>query len=320
MNSFRALAPSSTANLGPGFDIFGLALDLFVDEIIITRKQEQNGRITISTIKQNDSMKIPYDNENNSAALVVKKMMKDYSIKDNIDIQINKGVPPGYGLGSSAASSVATAYAFDKLFHLETNLIDLISYSAEGERASAGAKHYDNVASSMLGGFIIVRNFPSLEFIKFEPPEDLYLVVGIPNIPVPNKKTEVARSILPVSSPLDNVITNISNASTIVAGFAYKDVNMIAKGLDDKIVEPVRKRTIPGYDKVKENAINSGALALTISGAGPSVISILNTERHAHKVMEAVKEGFAAANIESKVYLCKPSKGAKNQDKISSSY
>ncbi len=318
MNSFRALAPSSTANLGPGFDIFGLALDLFVDEIIITRKQEQNGRITISTIKQNDSMKIPYDNENNSAALVVKKMMKDYSIKDNIDIQINKGVPPGYGLGSSAASSVATAYAFDKLFHLETNLIDLISYSAEGEKASAGVKHYDNVASSMLGGFIIVRNFPSLEFIKFEPPEDLYLVVGIPNIPVPNKKTEVARSILPGSSPLNNVITNISNASTIVAGFAYKDVNMIAKGLDDKIVEPVRKRTIPGYDKVKENAINSGALALTISGAGPSVISILNTERHAHKVMEAVKGGFAAANIESKVYLCKPSKGAKNQDKISS--
>lgn len=317
MNSFRALAPSSTANLGPGFDIFGLALDLFVDEIIITKKQEQNGRITISTIKQNEAMKIPYDNENNASALVVKKMMEDYSIKNNIDIQIIKGVPPGYGLGSSAASSVATAYAFDKLFDLETNLIDLISYSAEGERASAGAKHFDNVASSMLGGFIIVRNFPSLEFIKFEPPEDLYLVVGIPNIPVPNKKTEVARSILPLNSSLGNIITNISNASTIVAGFAYKDVKMIAKGLDDKIVEPVRKKTIPGYDKVKENAINAGALALTISGAGPSVISILNTDRHSHNVMEAVKEGFAASNIDSKVYLCKPSKGAKNQDKVS---
>ncbi|MGH9996587.1 MAG: homoserine kinase, partial [Nitrososphaeraceae archaeon] len=222
----------------------------------------------------------------------------------------------GYGLGSSAASSVATAYAFDKLFNLETNFIDLISYSAEGERASAGAKHYDNVASSMLGGFIIVRHFPSLEFIKFEPPEDLYLAVGIPNIPVPNKKTEVARSILPLSSPLENIITNISNASTLVAGFAYKDVEMIAKGLDDKIVEPVRKKTIPGYEKVKENAINAGALGLTISGAGPSVISILNTDRHFHNVMEAIKEGFAASNIESNVYLCKPSKGARNQDKV----
>ena len=316
MNSVRAIAPSSTANLGPGFDIFGLALDLFVDEIIITKKQEQNGRITISTIKQNEAMKIPYENEKNAAALVVKKMMEDYSIKDNIDIQIIKGIPPGYGLGSSAASSVATAYAFDKLFNLETNFIDLISYSAEGERASAGAKHYDNVASSMLGGFIIVRHFPLLEFIKFEPPEDLYLAVGIPNIPVPNKKTEVARSILPLSSPLENIITNISNASTLVAGFAYKDVEMIAKGLDDKIVEPVRKKTIPGYEKVKENAINAGALGLTISGAGPSVISILNTDRHFHNVMEAIKEGFAASNIESNVYLCKPSKGARNQDKV----
>jgi len=316
MNSVRAIAPSSTANLGPGFDIFGLALDLFVDEIIITKKQEQNGRITISTIKQNEAMKIPYENEKNAAALVVKKMMEDYSIKDNIDIQIIKGIPPGYGLGSSAASSVATAYAFDKLFNLETNFIDLISYSAEGERASAGAKHYDNVASSMLGGFIIVRHFPLLEFIKFEPPEDLYLAVGIPNIPVPNKKTEVARSILPLSSPLENIITNISNASTLVAGFAYKNVEMIAKGLDDKIVEPVRKKTIPGYEKVKENAINAGALGLTISGAGPSVISILNTDRHFHNVMEAIKEGFAASNIESNVYLCKPSKGARNQDKV----
>ena len=316
MNSVRAIAPSSTANLGPGFDIFGLALDLFVDEIIITKKQEQNGRIIISTIKQNEAMKIPYENEKNAAALVVKKMMEDYSIKDNIDIQIIKGIPPGYGLGSSAASSVATAYAFDKLFNLETNFIDLISYSAEGERASAGAKHYDNVASSMLGGFIIVRHFPLLEFIKFEPPEDLYLAVGIPNIPVPNKKTEVARSILPLSSPLENIITNISNASTLVAGFAYKNVQMIAKGLDDKIVEPVRKKTIPGYEKVKENAINAGALGLTISGAGPSVISILNTDRHFHNVMEAIKEGFAASNIESNVYLCKPSKGARNQDKV----
>ena len=199
--------------MGPGFDIFGLALDLFVDEIIITKKQQQDGIITISNIKQNGGIQIPYDNENNSAALVVRKIMEDYRIKDNIDIQINKGVPPGYGLGSSAASSVAAAYAFDKLFDLEINSIQLINYSAEGKRL-AGAKRYDNVASSMLGGFIIVRNFPRLEFIKFEPPEALYLVVGIPNIAVPKKKTEVARSLLPLTSSLDNITTNISNAST----------------------------------------------------------------------------------------------------------
>jgi len=182
----------------------------------------------------------------------------------------------------------------------------------EGERASAGIKHYDNVASSMLGGFIIVRTIPRLEFIKFEPPEDLYFVIGIPKIIVPKKKTEAARSILPLNSSLENIVTNISNASTIVAGFAYKDVEMIAKGIDDKIVEPARKKMIPGFDKVKEKAINAGALAFTISGAGPSIISILKTDTHSNNIMESIKEGFAESKIESKVYLCKPSNGVQN--------
>ena len=312
MDSYKAIAPSSTANLGPGFDIFGLALDLFYDEIRITKNRSQNKRITISTIKQEEGIKIPSDNKSNSAALVVQKMMEDFKINDNIDIEIIKGVPPGYGLGSSAASSVATAYAFNQIYNLKIELNDLINYAAEGERASAGTKHYDNVASSMLGGFTIVRMLPHLEFIKFEPPADLYFIIGIPNIIVPKKKTEVARGILPLNASLENIITNISNASTIVAGFAYKDVEMIAKGIDDKIVEPARKKMIPGFDKVKEKAINAGALALTISGAGPSIISILKTDNHSNNIMEAIKEGFAESKIESKVYLCKPSNGVQN--------
>ncbi|MGE5863033.1 MAG: homoserine kinase [Nitrososphaerales archaeon] len=316
MDSCKAIAPSSTANLGPDFDIFGLALDLFYDEIRITKNRSQNRSITISTIKQEEGIKIPSDNENNSTALVVQKMMEDFKINDNIDIEITKGVPPGYGLGSSAASSVATAYAFNQIYNLKIDLYELINYAAEGERASAGIKHYDNVASSMLGGFIIVRMLPRLEFIKFEPPEDLYFVIGIPKIIVPKKKTEAARSILPLNAPLENIITNISNASTIVAGFAYKDVEMIAKGIDDKIVEPARKKMIPGFDKVKEKAMNAGALALTISGAGPSIISILKTNSHSNSIMEAIKEGFAESKIESKVYLCKPSNGVQKKDRI----
>ena len=316
MDSCKAIAPSSTANLGPGFDIFGLALDLFYDEIRITKNRSQNKRIVISTIKQEEGIKIPSDNKNNSAALVVQTMMEDFKINDNIDIEIIKGVPPGYGLGSSAASCVAAAYAFNQIYNLKIELNELINYAAEGERASAGTKHHDNVASSMLGGFIIVRMLPRLEFIKFEPPEDLYFVIGIPNIIVPKKKTEAARGVLPLNAPLENIITNISNASTIVAGFAYKDVEMIAKGIDDKIVEPARKKMIPGFDKVKEKAINAGALALTISGAGPSIISILKTDSHSNSIMEAIKEGFAESKIESKVYLCKPSNGVEKKDRI----
>ncbi|HJT83489.1 MAG TPA: homoserine kinase, partial [Nitrososphaeraceae archaeon] len=248
MDSCKAIAPSSTANLGPGFDTFGLALDIFNDEVRISKKGNKTKKITISNIKQEYGTKIPFEVENNSAALVVQRMMEDFKIDDYIDIEITKGIPPGYGLGSSAASSVAAAFAFNQVYNLKLDVNELINFAAEGERASAGIKHYDNVASSMLGGFIIARTTPKLEIIKFEPPEDLYLVIGIPKIAVPKKKTQSARSLLPLSSPLENIITNIANSSTIVAGFAFKDVEMIAKGIDDRIVEPARKKMIPGFD------------------------------------------------------------------------
>ena len=118
-------------------------------------------------------------------------------------------MPAGYGIGSSAASSVAAAYAFNELFALQLDKKRLVEYAAEGEVASAGTKHYDNVACSLLGGFVIVRTFPKIDLIKIEPPNDLNIVVGIPNIPVPKKKTEAARNILPHSVPLENVIKNI---------------------------------------------------------------------------------------------------------------
>ena len=311
MDSCKAIAPSSTANLGPGFDTFGLALDIFNDEVRISKKGNKTKKITISNIKQEYGTKIPFEVENNSAALVVQRMMEDFKIEDYIDIEITKGIPPGYGLGSSAASSVAAAFAFNQVYNLKLDVNELINFAAEGERASAGIKHYDNVASSMLGGFIIVRTTPLLEIIKFDPPEDLYLIVGIPKIIVPKKKTQAARGLLPLSFPLENIVTNISNASTIVAGFANNDVEMIAKGIDDKIVEPVRKKMIPGFDNVKQKALHAGALAVTISGAGPSVISILKTAKHSNNIIEAIKEGFAESKIQSEVYICKPSDGVK---------
>src|ERR1044072_4761238 len=180
MDSCKAIAPSSTANLGPGFDTFGLALDIFNDEVRISKKGNKTKKITISNIKQEYGTKIPFEVEKNSAALVIQRMMEEFKIDDYIDIEITKGIPPGYGLGSSAASSVAAAFAFNQVYNLKLELNELINFAAEGERASAGIKHYDNVASSMVGGFIIARTTPKLEIIKFEPPEDLYLVIGIP--------------------------------------------------------------------------------------------------------------------------------------------
>jgi homoserine kinase len=309
MKSCSAAAPCSTANLGPGYDVFGLALDAFEDKVKVSRaSSDGEGRISI----KNSDQAIPSTPESNSAGLVAKKMMQDFEISDNTEIEVTKGVPSGYGVGSSAASAAAAAMAFNTLYDLKIDKNRLVEYAAEGEIASAGTKHYDNVSASLLGGFVVCRIASDrLQFTRLEPPKDLVLVVAVPWLEVPKKKTEVARSVLPKVVPLKDVVHNISGAATIVAGFALKDVETITKGIDDAIIEPARKHLIPGYDSVKQNAISAGALAVTISGAGPSMIAFLKTSKNAKTVAAAMVKGFKETGIESRTFVCRASKGAR---------
>lgn len=309
MKSCSAAAPCSTANLGPGYDVFGLALDAFEDKVKVSRaSSDGEGRISI----KNSDQAIPSTPESNSAGLVAKKMMQDFGISYNTEIEVTKGVPTGYGVGSSAASAAAAAMAFNTLYDLKIDKNRLVEYAAEGEVASAGTKHYDNVSASLLGGFVVCRIASDrLQFTRLEPPKDLVLVIAVPWLEVPKKKTEVARSVLPKVVPLKDVVHNISGAATIVAGFALKDVETITKGIDDAIIEPARKHLIPGYDSVKQNAISAGALAVTISGAGPSMIAFLKTSKNAKTVAAAMVKGFKETGIESRTFVCRASKGAR---------
>jgi homoserine kinase len=240
-------------------------------------------------------------------------MVRDYGISDALSIEIEKGVPAGYGVGSSAASAAAAALALKSLYGLKISPDALVEYAAEGEIASAGAKHYDNVSASLLGGFVISSlSGGRRTFIRMRPPRDLSVVVAVPlSIKVPEKKTEVARSVLPEKVPLKDVVHNISSASTVVAGFAKGDVAMIARGIEDVIVEPARKSLIPGYDEVKSSAMDAGALAVAISGAGPSMIAFLQAGKNSRKVAEGMKQGFAKVGVQSKALTCRASNGAR---------
>ena len=294
-------APSSTANLGPGFDTFGLAIDAFYDEITLTKTK--NG-ITIIT---DDN--IPTNPENNTAGLVVKNMKKKLKIKSGVEIQIKKGIPAGFGMGSSAGSAAATAVAFGKLFKIKLNSNQLVEFAGFGEKASAGTIHYDNVAASVLGGFVIVKTNP-LNVITIDSPMNLRMCVAVPKIDVPKKKTKVSRGVIPKKIKLTDAVLNLSNASAIVAGFMKKDPELIGNSIKDVIVEPARQHMIPGYDKVKQNALKAGAYGVTISGAGPSVIAFSKNSFDLKKISTAMAKGFKTANIECQTIICKPSKGA----------
>ena len=280
-------APSSTANLGPGFDTFGLAIDAFYDEITLTKIKSG---VTIIT---DDN--IPTNPENNTAGLVVKNMKKKLKIKSGVEIQIKKGIPAGFGMGSSAGSAAATAVAFAKLFKIKLNSNQLVEFAGFGEKASAGTIHYDNVAASVLGGFVIVNTNP-LNVIAIDPPMNLRMCVAVPKIDVPKKKTKVSRGVIPKKVKLTDSVLNLSNASTIVAGFMKKDPELIGNSIKDVIVEPARQHLIPAYNQVKQNALKAGAYGVTISGAGPSVIAFSKNSFDLKKISNAMSKGFKRRN------------------------
>lgn len=300
-SSVTVRAPSSTANLGPGFDVFGLALDAFFDEITITKKGKGIRIIT--------SDSIPVVPKKNTAGVVVTELANKFKIKDGIEVKIKKGVPAGFGVGSSAASASAAVVAMNRLFKLNLDNNSLVKFAGAGEKASAGSIHYDNVAASVLGGFVIVRTDP-LDVIRIEPPSDLVLCIAIPNLKVPAKKTEVSRNVVPKKIKLADGIINLSNAAAMVAGFMKKDSILIGKSVKDVIVEPARQHMIPSFKQVKENALDAGANGVTISGAGPSVIAFTTKSSDQKKICAAMKKGFASSNTSCQTIICKPCKGA----------
>ena len=311
VTNVKVRAPSSTANLGPGFDVFGLALDAFYDEITLSKT---NKSITTNRpwhgVRILTTDDVPKDPQQNTAGLVVKAMKLKFKIKSGIEIRIKKGVPAGFGMGSSAASAAAAALAFNKLFNLKLDSNTLIKCAGIGEKASAVTIHYDNVAASLLGGFVIVKTKP-FEVVRLEPPKDLVLCLAIPQIKVPKKKTKISRSVIPKTVKLSDLTINLSNAVNIVSGFLIKDTELIGRSVQDVIVEPARKHLIPGFSKVKNNALNAGALGVTISGAGPSVIAFCKKTQNLKKIGKSMEKGFSSANVGCDIIICKPSIGPK---------
>jgi len=304
----RVVAPATTANLGPGFDVFGLALNVFHDlvEVGLTGVD-----ITITPSGKYAGM-MPTAPERNTAGVVARLILEKAKANTGVEIKIVKEIKPGCGLGSSGASAAAVAVALDHLLGTNYSKMELIAMAAQGESASAGFPHADNVAAAILGGFTIIRSYEPLDAISLKVPKNLEVAVTIPEVPIPPKKTEQARSILPNMVPLSKMVHNVGHASTLVAGFAQSDINLIGKGMSDWVVEPVRARLIPGYEKVRRSALDAGAAGVAISGAGPTMIAIVDAEKvNTAEVVKAMKEAFEQEGVKAEAYRAQPTEGVK---------
>ncbi len=297
MDSIKVFAPATVANVTCGFDILGFAVDRPGDEVTLEKTHRKEVRIVKIT---GDEGALPYDAGKNAAGAVIKKFLSDIGSNQGIDIILEKKMPLGSGLGSSAASSVAAVFAVNELLGEPKDLKSLLPYAMEGERIACGTAHADNVAPGLFGGFVLIRSYNPLDTIKLPTPEGMFATIIHPQIEV---KTKDAREILKKEILFRDSVRQSGNVAGLVAGLAMSDFGLISRSLHDYIVEPIRSILIPGFDEVKIAALDAGVLGTGISGSGPSIFALSGDEATAKRAGEKMKEIYNKMKIDSEIYV-----------------
>lgn len=305
-------APASSANLGPGFDVFAVALAGFKDRLELSVDPGRSG----VEIRQVSGAKVPLEASKNGAGAVALALSDAFGIRGGVVIRIWKNVPIGCGVGSSAASAAAAVVAMDEAFKLKLSKDEMAYFAGKGEEATSGTAHYDNVAASIMGGFVIIRKAEDgrPRLTGFAVPRRMRFCIATPKVKLPDRKTEYARSILPKKVELGKMVENIAMASTMVSGFASGDIQLIGEGMRDVVIEEARKSLIPGYDRVRSGALKAGAEGVCISGAGPSMLAIADGEARGKRILAAMLKGFEGAGVKAVGFMSAASEGARVVD------
>jgi len=308
MVNIRVTTSGSSANLGPGFDVFAIALEEPFDVVEVEYEESKNIEIEL---KVGGKYKVPSKIEENVLTALLLQIMEKKKQTGKISISLNKNVPVGMGLGSSAASCVAAVLIANEIFNLKMSKKDLIYLAGEGEKIVAGSVHYDNVTASLLGGFVIIP-MNSLDPIRIDLKSNLNLCIVMPKLNLPIKKTEFARKILPQNISLKQMSENIAKASRVVYSFLTDDFSQLKEAMKDYVVEIHRSKFIPAFEDVRNAAYENGALGVCISGAGPSIVAFVDKESiDPNYVLKSMLEAFEKNGVEAEGFITKVGKGAK---------
>jgi homoserine kinase len=287
-------SPGTVANLVCGYDILGLCLHQPYDVMQVKLLDER--RVIMGTT---DGVDLPTDPLKNTAGKPLLQMLE--KITDNIgfEVIITKNIKPGSGLGSSAASAAGAVVAANHLLGNVFTQKELVKFAMYGEEVATGVKHADNIAPCIYGGITLISCISPLEIVTIPPP-DLWVTVIHPQIEV---RTADARKILRKELLLKDAIVQWGNIAGLVAGFFKKDFELIGRSLKDVIIEPVRSILIPGFDEVKHNCKEAGALGGGISGSGPTIFMLSTDESTALAVEMEMKQVYQRLGIDYHTYV-----------------
>ncbi|MFQ5611074.1 MAG: homoserine kinase [Anaerolineae bacterium] len=297
MKAVSVFAPATVANLGPGFDVLGLAVT-GAGDTVEARGIERPG-VVIESVS-GDGGRLPLDPTRNTAGIAAREALKIVGAGGGVALKLHKGMPLGSGLGSSAASAAAAAWAV-ALLHDFDDKAALMPACLAAE-ATVSGHHADNVAPSLLGGLVLIQGYQPLRLESLPTPADLCVVLVTPAHEVATAK---ARAAIPGEVPLSSVVANTGNLGAMITAAFRDDAAAFGRAAVDEIIEPARAHLIPGFPGVKRAALEAGAWGCSISGAGPTVFALTASLAAGEKIGRAMQAAFRKAGLSSSLNIAR---------------
>ena len=295
MNQIKIFSPASVSNLCCGFDILGFSIDGIGDELTITKSTDKG--INIKEIK---GYNVPFENNKNTASVAAQALLDHLKINEGFDIEINKKIKPGSGIGSSAASAVGAVYGINKLLGNPLKHEELLKFAMKGEFVSSKTAPADNVASALYGGTILVNNRENYNVIKLPVPKNLYAIIHHPLIEI---KTSDSRGVLPKSIDLKIASDQLSALGGFIHSLHTQDFELMKISLKDYLVEQFRSDYVPAFNEIKSVADLNNTICCSISGSGPSIFTLVNSLSEAQRLKLVFDEIYKDKKLEFNSYI-----------------
>jgi homoserine kinase len=292
MSKATAFAPGSIGNVGPGFDVLGLAFEGVGDTVTV---ELTDGPFRVDRVTGRDAELVPLDADRNCAAIAARAYLSRFGLRAVVSIE--KGLPLAGGMGGSAASSVAGAYAAALAAGRSFTTVEIIAAALEGEATVAG-RHLDNIAPSVVGGLALSRSVDPIDVVPIAVAADWWVALVTPRVRI---QTKDARALLPLETDRATWIQQMANTTALALAFSTGDGALLGRALDDRYAEPRRAALIPHFYDVKRAALDAGAFGCSISGSGPTLFAIACDEASARSCANAMRAAFA--EVEAVVHV-----------------
>lgn len=287
-----AFVPGSIGNVGPGFDVLGLAFEGLGDTVTV---ELTSGDARVEGITGRDAQLIPLDPQKNVASIAAAAFLQEANIDARAIVTIHKGLAYAGGMGGSAASAVGGAYAAALAADIAPTYDAIIRAALEGE-ASAAGRHLDNIAPSVVGALALVLSVDPVDVVRIDTPPSWCVVLITPHVRI---ETKSARAILPMEWDRASWIQQMANTTALALAFSTGDAALVGRALDDLYAEPRRAPLIPRFAEIKRAALDNGALGCSISGSGPTIFAITDGINQQCAAAMAAAAGACDVHVDS---------------------